>query len=376
MPCRPAPAMALLPQHHAASLYPPPHPPPHRFKDAVKECSNALAQAPNSTKALRHRARAYEQQALFKQALGDIQVGASTGGWGRHGGAQGGDESAPITIALLGWQLCCQLARRLPNFISSLARGAACANLPGGQRPAWQSTAATHLGQQYIRGSSTRRAASSAMQPARLCTPKQACLACSAWPLQRQADEGCKQSCIVTAGVGCIPHGRTPAPTTILSHGINPTMQLTPNPTMQLKPNLTMQPPQAVNRTDAASDESREAEKRLKDVLAGRRPSLANGAASRAAAAPSASRPARCVHNGGVGRGSGGERQILESTGGRECGEPPGGPAWISRVAQPSLLGMSPHTSTPRTAPRPSLLQRPPQQQPALLLHCQVHAGQ
>jgi hypothetical protein len=47
---------------------------PCSFTDAVKECGKALELAPTSTKALRHRARAYEQQSLFKQALNDIQV--------------------------------------------------------------------------------------------------------------------------------------------------------------------------------------------------------------------------------------------------------------------------------------------------------------
>jgi hypothetical protein len=36
---------------------------------------------------------------------------------------------------------------------------------------------------------------------------------------------------------------------------------------------------QTINKTEAASDDSREAERRLKDLVAGRRPSLANGGA-------------------------------------------------------------------------------------------------
>lgn len=51
---------------------------------------------------------------------------------------------------------------------------------------------------------------------------------------------------------------------------------------------------QAINKTDAATDESRESEKRLKDIMAGRRPgSAANGAAARPAsrAAPKTSLP-------------------------------------------------------------------------------------
>jgi len=40
----------------------------------VKECSSALEAAPNSSKALRSRAKALEKQGLYKQALADIQV--------------------------------------------------------------------------------------------------------------------------------------------------------------------------------------------------------------------------------------------------------------------------------------------------------------
>lgn len=53
---------------------------------------------------------------------------------------------------------------------------------------------------------------------------------------------------------------------------------------------------QAVNRTESANDDSREAEKRLKDLMAGRRPSLANGgarAAANTAANAAANRGAR-----------------------------------------------------------------------------------
>lgn len=45
-----------------------------RYKDATKECTNALTLAPSSSKALTRRARSYEQQGLFKQALSDIQA--------------------------------------------------------------------------------------------------------------------------------------------------------------------------------------------------------------------------------------------------------------------------------------------------------------
>ncbi|KIY95440.1 hypothetical protein MNEG_12524 [Monoraphidium neglectum] len=45
-----------------------------RFKEAAKECSNALDIAPNSAKALQRRARSLEQQGLYKQALSDIQA--------------------------------------------------------------------------------------------------------------------------------------------------------------------------------------------------------------------------------------------------------------------------------------------------------------
>jgi tetratricopeptide (TPR) repeat protein len=47
---------------------------PCRFKEAAKECSNALDIAPNSAKALQRRARSLEQQGLYKQALSDIQA--------------------------------------------------------------------------------------------------------------------------------------------------------------------------------------------------------------------------------------------------------------------------------------------------------------
>ncbi|GLC33808.1 hypothetical protein PLESTM_000121800 [Pleodorina starrii] len=43
-----------------------------RYKEAVKECTSALEVAPNSVRALQRRAKAYEQQGLFKQALADV----------------------------------------------------------------------------------------------------------------------------------------------------------------------------------------------------------------------------------------------------------------------------------------------------------------
>ncbi len=46
----------------------------HRFKEAAKECSSALDASPNHPTALKTRSKAYEQQALFKQALADMQV--------------------------------------------------------------------------------------------------------------------------------------------------------------------------------------------------------------------------------------------------------------------------------------------------------------
>lgn len=46
----------------------------NKLKEAVKECGTALELAPNSIKALRHRAKALEKQGLYKQALTDIQT--------------------------------------------------------------------------------------------------------------------------------------------------------------------------------------------------------------------------------------------------------------------------------------------------------------
>ncbi|KAG2446112.1 hypothetical protein HXX76_000711 [Chlamydomonas incerta] len=43
-----------------------------RYKEAVKECSSALEVAPNSVRALQRRAKAFEQQGLFKEALADV----------------------------------------------------------------------------------------------------------------------------------------------------------------------------------------------------------------------------------------------------------------------------------------------------------------
>lgn len=48
---------------------------------------------------------------------------------------------------------------------------------------------------------------------------------------------------------------------------------------------------QAINKSDSASDDSRESERRLKDLVAGRRPSLANGGAR--AAGPLGSQASR-----------------------------------------------------------------------------------
>ncbi|GIL98935.1 hypothetical protein Vretimale_4252, partial [Volvox reticuliferus] len=45
-----------------------------RFKEAVKECTSALEVAPNSVRALQRRAKAYEQQGLYKMALADIMA--------------------------------------------------------------------------------------------------------------------------------------------------------------------------------------------------------------------------------------------------------------------------------------------------------------
>ncbi|GBF89198.1 hypothetical protein Rsub_01915 [Raphidocelis subcapitata] len=45
-----------------------------KFKHAAKECSNALAIAPTSARALQRRAKSLEQQGLYKQALSDIQA--------------------------------------------------------------------------------------------------------------------------------------------------------------------------------------------------------------------------------------------------------------------------------------------------------------
>eukprot|EP00803_Ostreobium_quekettii_P008486 evm.model.scf_2126.1 EVM.evm.TU.scf_2126.1 scf_2126:13698-15628(-) len=44
-----------------------------RFKDADRSCTAALTASPGNSKALQRRARAYEQQGLYKQALADIQ---------------------------------------------------------------------------------------------------------------------------------------------------------------------------------------------------------------------------------------------------------------------------------------------------------------
>eukprot|EP00198_Chlamydomonas_reinhardtii_P013174 XP_001702511.1 predicted protein [Chlamydomonas reinhardtii] len=42
-----------------------------RYKEAVKECTSALEVAPNSVRALQRRAKAFEQQGLYKEALAD-----------------------------------------------------------------------------------------------------------------------------------------------------------------------------------------------------------------------------------------------------------------------------------------------------------------
>lgn len=64
-----------------------------RYKDAVKECGNALDVNPSSAKALRHRARALEKQGLYKQALTDIQVG-----WGGTQHQMTADQQLPYMI--------------------------------------------------------------------------------------------------------------------------------------------------------------------------------------------------------------------------------------------------------------------------------------
>ena len=43
-----------------------------RYKEAVKECTSALEVAPNSVRALQRRAKAFEQQGLYKEALADV----------------------------------------------------------------------------------------------------------------------------------------------------------------------------------------------------------------------------------------------------------------------------------------------------------------
>ncbi len=40
----------------------------------MKECSSALEVAPNNIRALQRRAKAYEQQGLYSQALADVQT--------------------------------------------------------------------------------------------------------------------------------------------------------------------------------------------------------------------------------------------------------------------------------------------------------------
>ncbi len=45
----------------------------HRFKEAVNECTSALAVDPTYAKALVRRSKAYENMQLYKQALTDIQ---------------------------------------------------------------------------------------------------------------------------------------------------------------------------------------------------------------------------------------------------------------------------------------------------------------
>lgn len=45
-----------------------------RYKEAVKECNSALQIAPSLGKALKSRAKALEQQGLYKQALADVQA--------------------------------------------------------------------------------------------------------------------------------------------------------------------------------------------------------------------------------------------------------------------------------------------------------------
>lgn len=88
-----------------------------RFKDAVKECSNALEVHPSSNKALLRRAYSYEKQGLYKQALADLQVcsagrphlvqtgstAAAGHGWllrGRHILLGSVDASVPAAVAL------------------------------------------------------------------------------------------------------------------------------------------------------------------------------------------------------------------------------------------------------------------------------------
>jgi len=44
-----------------------------RFKEAVNECTSALALDASYAKALVRRSRAYESMQLYKQALSDIQ---------------------------------------------------------------------------------------------------------------------------------------------------------------------------------------------------------------------------------------------------------------------------------------------------------------
>lgn len=53
-----------------------------RFREAVNECTSALAEAPMYQKALVRRAKAYEHLGLYKQALTDIQKANKVDGAG------------------------------------------------------------------------------------------------------------------------------------------------------------------------------------------------------------------------------------------------------------------------------------------------------
>lgn len=111
--------------------------PPARFKDAAKECSTALEIQPSSFKGLYFRAKALEQQGLYKMALADVQaINKSDGATdetrdaekrlkdimaGRRSGPVNGD-SAPARPAG-------RAGGRLPLFVAKCSLGSEVRNV-------------------------------------------------------------------------------------------------------------------------------------------------------------------------------------------------------------------------------------------------------